>query len=319
MFSKTARTPSHDGDKSDFSIVQQRGSRSFRVFNQAQDALDRPVVEKRHIVRNARVQPTASSAAIQAQVASSLGDPVSSRTIQRRLSEGHLGSRCPLHGLPLTPTYRRLRLECCRARGNWTASESNQVVFSDESRFNLSSDDNSIRLWRSRAEHLNPAFALQRHTTPTAARVSQDCLRIVTTFSGPARSPDLSPIKHTWNPLGRRIGHPTSLNELVGKVEANMERNVSRYHTELVCLNARSYHIVHSRYRGFNRVSFSSFVIYKMKSPLRVTRGNISEEYIIFCRNDVVSIESPLNALISGNGTTRFDIVMETNLQGQNQ
>ncbi|GFV11076.1 uncharacterized protein TNCV_2718201 [Trichonephila clavipes] len=32
-----------------------------------------------------------------------------------------------------------------------------------------------------------------------------------------------------------------------GKVTANMERNVSRHHTELLCLDARSYRIVHSR------------------------------------------------------------------------
>ncbi|GFW13573.1 uncharacterized protein TNCV_1210391 [Trichonephila clavipes] len=32
-----------------------------------------------------------------------------------------------------------------------------------------------------------------------------------------------------------------------GKVTANMERNVSRHHTESVCLNARSYRIVYSR------------------------------------------------------------------------
>ncbi|GFV53429.1 uncharacterized protein TNCV_2205651 [Trichonephila clavipes] len=31
-----------------------------------------------------------------------------------------------------------------------------------------------------------------------------------------------------------------------GKVTGNMERNVSRHHTELVCLNARSHRIVHS-------------------------------------------------------------------------
>ncbi|GFT74427.1 transposable element Tcb2 transposase [Trichonephila clavipes] len=36
-----------------------------------------------HIVRNAQVQITASSAAIQAQVATSLGAPVSSRIIRR--------------------------------------------------------------------------------------------------------------------------------------------------------------------------------------------------------------------------------------------
>ncbi|GFU39823.1 transposable element Tcb2 transposase [Trichonephila clavipes] len=74
--------------------------------------------EDHHIVRNARAQTPASSAAIQAQVASSLGTPVSSRTIRRRMAEGHLGSRCPLRVLPLTPTYRRLRLEWCHARGN---------------------------------------------------------------------------------------------------------------------------------------------------------------------------------------------------------
>ncbi|GFW19663.1 transposable element Tcb2 transposase [Trichonephila clavipes] len=71
-------------------------------------------------------------------------------------------------GLSLTPAHRRLRLEWCRARGNWTAVEWNQVVFSDESRFNLSTDDNRVRVWRSRDERLNSAFALQRHTAPTA-------------------------------------------------------------------------------------------------------------------------------------------------------
>ncbi|GFT12690.1 HTH_Tnp_Tc3_2 domain-containing protein [Trichonephila clavipes] len=79
--------------------------------------------EDRHIVRNARVQPTASSAAIQAQVAPSLGALVSSRTIRRCPAEGHLGSWRLLRVLPLTPTQRGLCLEWCRARGNWTATE----------------------------------------------------------------------------------------------------------------------------------------------------------------------------------------------------
>ncbi|GFT89506.1 hypothetical protein TNCV_4387681 [Trichonephila clavipes] len=49
--------------------------------------------EDHHIVRNAPVQPSASSAAILAQVEPSVGVPVSSRIIRRRLAEGHLGSR----------------------------------------------------------------------------------------------------------------------------------------------------------------------------------------------------------------------------------
>ncbi|GFU76577.1 transposable element Tcb2 transposase [Trichonephila clavipes] len=87
--------------------------------------------------------PNVSSAAIQAKVAHSLGASVSSRTVRRCLAEKRLRSRHPL-------------------------TEWNQVVFSDESRFNLSSDDNCVRVWRPRREHLNPAFSLPRRTTPRA-------------------------------------------------------------------------------------------------------------------------------------------------------
>ncbi|GFW88924.1 transposable element Tcb2 transposase [Trichonephila clavipes] len=80
------------------------------------------------------------------------------------LAEGHLGSRRPLR---VPPSHRHFRLEWCRARGNWTAAKWNQVVFSNESRFNFSSDDNRVRVWKPRGERLNPAFALQRHTAPT--------------------------------------------------------------------------------------------------------------------------------------------------------
>ncbi|GFX32793.1 transposable element Tcb2 transposase [Trichonephila clavipes] len=41
-------------------------------------------------------------------------------------------------------------------------------VFSNEPRFNLSSDDNRVSVWRPRGERPNPAFALQRHTAPAA-------------------------------------------------------------------------------------------------------------------------------------------------------
>ncbi|GFV17793.1 transposable element Tcb2 transposase [Trichonephila clavipes] len=78
------------------------------------------------------------------------------------------GSLRPLRVLPLTPTHRRLRLEWYRGRGNWTAAEWNQVVFNDESRFNLSSDGKRVRVCRPYGERLNPSFALQRHTAPTA-------------------------------------------------------------------------------------------------------------------------------------------------------
>ncbi|GFY00970.1 transposable element Tcb2 transposase [Trichonephila clavipes] len=66
----------------------------------------------------------------------------------------------------------------------------NQVVFSDESRFNLSSDDTRVHVWSFRGERLNPVFTLQRHTAPTAGMM------------------------HIWDHLRWSFGHPTSLVEL---------------------------------------------------------------------------------------------------------
>ncbi|GFV37026.1 HTH_Tnp_Tc3_2 domain-containing protein [Trichonephila clavipes] len=67
--------------------------------------------EDRHIIRNSRVLPNASSVAIRAHIAPSLGAPVSSRTIRRRLAERHLGSWHPLRALQLTHIHRRLHLQ----------------------------------------------------------------------------------------------------------------------------------------------------------------------------------------------------------------
>ncbi|GFV07760.1 uncharacterized protein TNCV_4942621 [Trichonephila clavipes] len=39
------------------------------------------------------------------------------------------------------------------------------------------------------------------------------------TLPWPARSPDLSPIEHIWDPLGRRIGQSTSMNELQARLQ----------------------------------------------------------------------------------------------------
>ncbi|GFW21034.1 transposable element Tcb1 transposase [Trichonephila clavipes] len=72
------------------------------------------------------------------------------------------------HGTHYMCCPRRLRLKWCYARGNWTVAEWNQDAFIDESRFNLSSDDNRVRMLRTRGERLDPALDLQRHIAPTA-------------------------------------------------------------------------------------------------------------------------------------------------------
>ncbi|UYV79305.1 RPS13 [Cordylochernes scorpioides] len=65
--------------------------------------------------------------------------------------------------LPLTPLNRRQRLEWCRARSTWM-TEWHRVVFSDESRFCLSSDSRRVRVWRRRGERSNPAAFVERPT-----------------------------------------------------------------------------------------------------------------------------------------------------------
>ncbi|GFX82749.1 transposable element Tcb2 transposase [Trichonephila clavipes] len=77
------------------------------------------------------------------------------------------------------------------------------------------------------------AIFQQDNACPQTARVSQDCLHTVTTLPG---LPD------------PQICLQSSISGIIwdgelGKVTANMEQNVSRYHTELVCLNVQSYRI----------------------------------------------------------------------------
>ncbi|GFW56389.1 uncharacterized protein TNCV_2088961 [Trichonephila clavipes] len=79
------------------------------------------------------------------------------------------------------------------------------------------------------------------HTT----RVSPDFLHTVTTLPWPAQSSDVSNRAYLGS-FGTASWVPPEFERIKGKVTANMERNVSRHYTELVCFNARSYCIVHS-------------------------------------------------------------------------
>ncbi|UYV77939.1 hypothetical protein LAZ67_15002938 [Cordylochernes scorpioides] len=90
-------------------------------------------------------------------------DLTGEQTISRRLVANGLHSCRPLRRLPLTPPNRRQRLEWCRARSTWM-TEWHRVVFSDESRFCLSSDSRRVRVWRRRGERSNPAAIVERPT-----------------------------------------------------------------------------------------------------------------------------------------------------------
>ncbi|UYV61263.1 SMARCAL1 [Cordylochernes scorpioides] len=107
--------------------------------------------------------PQAICTAILQHVQDTLDHSISTRTISRRLVANGLHSCRPLRRLPLTPPNRRQRLEWCRARSTWM-TEWHRVVFSDESRFCLSSDSRRVRVWRRRGERSNPAAIVERPT-----------------------------------------------------------------------------------------------------------------------------------------------------------
>ncbi|GFU63132.1 transposable element Tcb1 transposase [Trichonephila clavipes] len=96
------------------------------------------------IVRQALVDPTMTRSTIRADV----GIAIVPQTISRHLAEANLKSKRPFRALPLTPEHRQLRLQWCQTRSMWNVTDWQKVVFSDESRFVLGTDNKRVRVWR---------------------------------------------------------------------------------------------------------------------------------------------------------------------------
>ncbi|GFT20967.1 transposable element Tcb2 transposase [Trichonephila clavipes] len=199
------------------------------------------------------------------------GRPTSRFIVARRLHGGGLFARRPVRCVPLTPAHRRRRSLWCREHRNWRDNEWGRVLFTDESRFSLSSDSHRILLWRERGSCNHPSNIIERdryggrgvlvwggimlgsrtdlhifdagsvngtrycneillpyvrlfrgamglqflfmddnapcHRTVAAEQLleSEDIERM----DRPARSPDLNPIEHVWDFLGRRLAART--------------------------------------------------------------------------------------------------------------
>ncbi|GFX80823.1 transposable element Tcb2 transposase [Trichonephila clavipes] len=76
------------------------------------------------------------------------GKQISRKTVARRLRGGRLYARRPVVCVPLTTQHRTARLQWCREHHNWTEQDWACVLFSDESRFSLSSDCRRQLIWR---------------------------------------------------------------------------------------------------------------------------------------------------------------------------
>ncbi|GFV50262.1 transposable element Tc1 transposase [Trichonephila clavipes] len=120
--------------------------------------------EDRRIVWQALVDPTVTRSTIRADV----GELNGPQTISRYLAEANLKSKSPFRALPLTPEHWQLRLQRCQVRSMWNVTDWEKVVFSDESRFALGTDDNLVRVWRHPGERYNSPHTVLPHTSRTA-------------------------------------------------------------------------------------------------------------------------------------------------------
>ncbi|GFT12561.1 transposable element Tc1 transposase [Trichonephila clavipes] len=93
----------------------------------------------------------------------SIGRPRGTTPVDdRRLHGGGLFARRPVRCVPLTPAHRRRRSLWCREHRNWRDNEWGRVLFTDESRFSLSSDSHRILIWRERGSRYHPSNIIER-------------------------------------------------------------------------------------------------------------------------------------------------------------
>ncbi|GFW25442.1 transposable element Tcb1 transposase [Trichonephila clavipes] len=118
--------------------------------------------DDRYIVLQARRNRRQTAGEIARHTTQATGRPISRFTVARRLHGGGLFARRPVRCVPLTPAHRRRRSLWCREHRNWKDNGWGRVLFTDESRFSLSSDSHRMLIWRKRESRNHPSNIIER-------------------------------------------------------------------------------------------------------------------------------------------------------------
>ncbi|GFW31413.1 transposable element Tcb2 transposase [Trichonephila clavipes] len=97
------------------------------------------------------------------------GKQISRKTVARRLRGGGLYTRRPVVCVPLTRQHRTARLQWWREHHNWTEQDWACVLFSDVSKFSLSSDCRRQLIWRESGTAYRPENIQEKDRYPTCS------------------------------------------------------------------------------------------------------------------------------------------------------
>ncbi|GFT94647.1 transposable element Tcb2 transposase [Trichonephila clavipes] len=125
--------------------------------------------EDRYIVRSAKRNRRTTAQQVANQFLPASGKQISRKTVARRLRGGGLYARRPVVCVPLTRQHRTARLQWCRENHNWTEQDWACVLFSDESRFSLSSDWRRQLIWRESGTAYRPENIQEKDQYPTCS------------------------------------------------------------------------------------------------------------------------------------------------------
>ncbi|GFU98536.1 transposable element Tcb1 transposase [Trichonephila clavipes] len=209
--------------------------------------------EDRYIVLSAKRNRRTTAQQVANQFLAASGKQTSRKTVVRRLRGGGLYARRPVVCVPLTTQHHTALLQWCREHHNWTEQDWACVLFSDESRFSLSSDCRRQLIWRKSGTAYRQENIQEKDRYPTCSimvwagimingrtrlhvvangtmmgqryidevLLTHDCLDSegIQRLVWRARSPDLNPIENVWDASGRQVAGrnypPTNKNTLI--------------------------------------------------------------------------------------------------------
>ncbi|GFW99494.1 transposable element Tcb1 transposase [Trichonephila clavipes] len=125
--------------------------------------------EDRYIVLSAKRNRRTTAQQVANQFLAASGKQISRKTVARRLRGGRLYARRPVVCVPLTTQHRTARLQWCREHHNWTEQDWTCVLFSDESRFSLSSDCRRQLIWHESGTAYRPENIQEKDRYPTCS------------------------------------------------------------------------------------------------------------------------------------------------------